>query len=79
MAQPRDPESVHWEERAAILSRLVIRARHADADAEQWIQGWEQHASDVGFLRTSSSYWNAALRWIADQRAQSVPQAEEGL
>jgi hypothetical protein len=63
-----DPERIYRAQRAGIFRRLVDAERVNELDAEHWISPWEREAEGAGRKRGSLGFWDAAWRWIAENR-----------
>jgi hypothetical protein len=62
-------ERIHEAHRAGALRRLVDKSRLDGLDAEHRIARWERQSEIIGTDRTSNTFWDRALLWIAGQRA----------
>ncbi len=68
MPRRSDLERIFLAQRAGIFQRLVSAERLDQLDAEHWIARWERHAETNGPAVGSQGYWDAAWRWIAENR-----------
>ncbi len=68
MPRHRDPERIYQAQRAGIFARLTQNERVDQLDVEHWIGRWEREAETNGPAVGSQGYWDAAWRWIAENR-----------
>lgn len=68
MPRRGDPEKINQAQRARVFMRLVSAERLDQLDAERWIARWEQEAEANGPSAGSQGYWDAAWRWITENR-----------
>ncbi len=70
MPRRGDPDRIYQAQRAGIFMRLVSEERLDQLDAEHWISRWEREAELNGPAAGSQGYWDAAWRWIAENRGK---------
>jgi hypothetical protein len=71
MTRRADPVRINEARRAAVYANLTDSGLDA-ATADRWIDAWVLEAASRG-LTPSSDYWDAAQRWIAEERAARRP------
>jgi hypothetical protein len=64
----RDPERIYQSQRAGIFARLTQKEWLDELEAEHWISRWEREAEANGPAVGSQGYWDAAWRWITENR-----------
>ena len=70
MPRRRDPERIYQAQRAGLFIRLVLAERLDEFDAEHWLARWEREAEANGPAVGSQGYWDAAWRWITENRRE---------
>ena len=68
MTRRGDPERIYQAQRAGVFARLTQNEHINELDAEHWIARWEREAELNGPARGSQGYWDAAWRWIVENR-----------
>jgi hypothetical protein len=68
MSRRGDPKRIYEAQRAGVFMRLVQSERLDVLDAEHWIARWEGEAEVNGPARGSQGFWDAAWRWIEENR-----------
>ncbi len=68
MSRRADPERIYRAQRAGIFMRLINGERLDHFDAEHWLARWDREAEANGRAVGSQGYWDAAWRWITENR-----------
>ena len=68
MTRRADPERIYQARRAATFAILTQTRAIDELDAEHWMVRWEREAAANGPAMGSQGYWDAAWRWIAENR-----------
>jgi len=69
MTRRGDPERIIRAQRAGVFMRVVTEERLDQIVVEHWIARWEREAEANGPAIGSQGYWDAAWRWIAENRS----------
>jgi hypothetical protein len=70
MPRRADPERIYQARRAALFANLTQTRVIDELDAEHLIAAWERSDKAQALDRLRSAFWDAAYRWIAEQRSR---------
>lgn len=70
MSRRADPERIEEARHQATRNRL-IGVGMSEETADLWIDAWATQAAKEG-VEHGAGYWDAAYRWIAEQRRTRV-------
>lgn len=68
MTRRADPERIYQARRAATFGNLTRTGVVDELEAEHRIAAWERSPEAAALDRLTSAFWDAADRWLAEQR-----------